>query len=76
MAQRSPVLVTTRGHDRKLVFGQFQREGVLFQDSRITPSARTVELRDQRLSAFHTHLIDAIFVAVQGQQVTITHLAE
>src|ERR1700761_164567 len=54
--------------DRDFRLGQFAREGVLFEDRRVAPAARPVELGDHRSGIFDPYLPYAIFVAVEHKQ--------
>ena len=53
-----------QGH---IAFGQLKRKGMLFQDLLITPTLRTIKLRNQRRFIFNPDLIDTIFIAVKRQ---------
>jgi hypothetical protein len=44
---------------------------MFFEDGGVAPALRAVELQHQRCAVFHADLIDAVFVAVQGQQAAI-----
>src|SRR5690348_4025802 len=54
-----------RRDDRNLLLREVGRERVLFEDLRIGPTVRPVELRDARASIGQRHLIDAILVAAE-----------
>ena len=64
-----------RRHGGDFRLGQGQGEDMLLADRRIAPAAGAVELGDQRRAVFHPHLIDAILIAVQGQQAAIAAIA-
>ena len=44
---------------------------MLFEDRRVAPAARAVELRHHGRLVFDTHLVDPVFVAVQRQHARI-----
>jgi len=57
---------------RKIVgLGQAAREGMLFENRRITPAGRSIKLRNQWRGVFDADLIDPIFKAVEGREATI-----
>ena len=58
-------------HGGDFGLGQFGQEGVLFEDRRVAPPARPVELGDQRGGVFDADLVDPVFVAVEGQQAAV-----
>ena len=60
-----------RWYHRDFGFTQFSKKGVFFQNGRIAPARRPVELGDQRRTFFHAHLIDAVFVAIERQQAAV-----
>ena len=55
-------------HDGNLGSAQFCREAVFFQNRRVRPSIRSVELRDDGIGIFQADLIDPVFVAIQRHQ--------
>jgi hypothetical protein len=61
-----------RGHDRDLALGQCRDKRVLFQDLLIRPALGAVELGDQRRPVFHARLIDAVLIAVEGEQAAVS----
>ena len=75
-----------RRHGRDFMLGELGDKGMLFKDGRIAPTVRTIELghdqgRRRSASALAGHgvayrlldadLIDAVFVAIQGQQASV-----
>jgi hypothetical protein len=68
MLEERPALRRERGHGGNLALGEFQHEGVLFQDLRVAPAPRAVELRHDGRAVFQPHLVDAVLVAVQAEQ--------
>lgn len=60
-----------RGDDRNFLLRERQGEGVLFEDGVVGPTLRTVELRDERRAVFHSHLINAVLVAIEGEQTSV-----
>ena len=73
--QRLAVALQGRDH-RHLALFQFGGKGVLFQDGRVGPAIRAIELGDQRGLAFDADLIDAVLVAVEGQHPGIAEIAQ
>ena len=57
-----------RRHDRDLAFDQLSRIGMLFKNGGIAPACRTIELCNQRLLVFNTHLVDTILKTVECKQ--------
>jgi hypothetical protein len=60
-----------RRHHRHLGFGQFQRVGVLFEDLRVAPAARPVELGHHGAAVFQEYLEDAVLVGVELQHAPV-----
>ena len=56
---------------RHLVFREFQSEGVFFQDGRVVPATRSVELRDQGTTVVYSDLVDPVLVTVEYQKVAV-----
>ncbi len=65
-----------RRHHGNLGFGENLRKDMLFQNRRIRPALRPVELGNQRRAVVHANLINAILVAVQGEQTTVAAQAD
>lgn len=61
-----------RRNDRYVVFGERQRECVLFVDGVVAPAPRPVELGNDGSGAVDPDLVHAVFVAVQRQQAAVT----
>ncbi|MDB5794380.1 MAG: hypothetical protein JWR25_759 [Noviherbaspirillum sp.] len=57
-----------RGYHRDLLLCQFLRERMFFENGRIAPAPRPIELCNHRRSLFHADLVHAIFVAVERDQ--------
>ena len=55
-------------HHGNIGFRQFTGETVFFVNLFGGPAVGAVELRDQRLAVLDAHLVNPVFVAVQGQQ--------
>ena len=55
-----------------LALGKLANETVLFENLRIGPALRTVELGDVKRTVFHRHLVDAVFVTVEREHPSIT----
>lgn len=51
--------------------GQFVQEAVFLKNGTIAPAGRAVKLGDQRCATVHAHLIDPVFVAIEGEQPAI-----
>ena len=62
-------------HHRHFVLGQLEAEAVLLADRRIGPALGAVELGNQRLFVVDADLINAVFVAVQGQHAGVGQIA-
>jgi hypothetical protein len=75
LVQRAPVQHARR-HHRHLHGFELGQEGVLLQDGRVAPAPRAIELDDHRLAFFAADAVDAVFVAVQGQQATVAAQAD
>ena len=58
------------------MFQQCIAEGVFFQYRLIAPAARTVELGDHTAAIFHTYGIDAVFVAVERVDTSVSTPAD
>ena len=69
-------LVDERGHHRQFLFQQFSTEGMLFEDLRVAPATRAIELGDQRVAVFDADLINAVLVGVEGQDAAIAAMAQ
>ena len=65
-----------RGHGGHLGVGQGLREGVLLQNLRVAPAARSVELGHHKPAVVHPNLENAVFVGVQLQHPTVHRLPE
>ncbi len=63
-------------HNRHLALGQFQGEGVLFQNGRVAPAAGPVELGDALAAVFQTHLKYPVLVTVELQQRAVAAQAQ
>jgi len=61
-------IAVQRRHDWQVMFHQLSRERVLLEDCRIAPAPRAVELGDHRQRILEADLVDAVLVAVEGQQ--------
>src|SRR5690242_17025880 len=57
-----------RRDDRDFACGELERKSVLFLQSFVRPSPRTIELRDDRRAVVDPDLIDAILEAVQREE--------
>lgn len=71
VGMKCPACDLEGGHQRDLLLGDLQREGVLLQDCRVAPAPRAVELGDYRVGVLDPHLIDAVLVAVECQLVAV-----
>ena len=58
-------------NDRQVAGREFGDEGVFLGDRGVTPALRPVELGHHRFTVVETDLVDAVLVAVQGQQTTV-----
>ena len=58
-------------HHRQLLLHQGKAERVLLANLFIAPALGAVELGDQRRAVLDAHLIDAVFVAVEGEKAAI-----
>src|SRR5690606_12252250 len=67
MMMQRPPFEDERRHHRNLALGEFLRESMLFQNLRIAPTRRPVELCDHRRFVFEPHLIDAVLVTVERE---------
>ncbi len=65
-----------RRGDRDLGGGQFGREGVLFEDLRVAPAPRPVELGDDDAAVFQKDLEDAVLVRVELDQAAVAAQAD
>ena len=72
---QTDAVVNQRRYHRHVAFGQFEGEAVLFQNRFVGPALRAIELGDQRLGVFDTHLIDTVFIAVEGQHTGVAEQA-
>ena len=66
--QRRFVLERERRDDRKLGVGQLGDKCMLFKDLCVAPAFRSIELGDQRFAVVQPDLVDAVLVAVEGEQ--------
>ncbi|MNJ69229.1 hypothetical protein D3C77_655560 [compost metagenome] len=63
-------------HHGYFTIGQFSSEAVFFENCSVAPAIRAIELGDQRLGIFDTHLIDTVLVAVERQDASIAKEAD
>ena len=71
-----PFVARERSHDRQLARRELGDERVLLVDLRVAPAAGPVELRNERWSVVAKDLVDAVFVAAERQQASITPIAD
>ena len=71
LQQRFAGLGAQRRDARQFCFGEFGEEGVLFGDRRVGQALRPIELRDDLAAVFQADLIDAVFVTVEREQMTV-----
>ncbi len=62
--------------DGYFALGELVYEGVLLEDLRVGPTVRPVKLGHVRRLAFHRHLVDAVFVAVERKQAAVAGHAD
>src|SRR6185503_20015098 len=70
LEERAPV-EGERGDDLDLGRRQLEREGVLLEDLRVRPAPRAIELRDDEAAVLEARLVDAVLVAVQGEEAPV-----
>jgi hypothetical protein len=68
---RFAALQHERRHDRHLRLGELEREGVFFEDLRVAPAPRPIELGHHRAAVFEKELEDAVLVGVELQDAAV-----
>ena len=58
------------------MLGQLQGETVFLQDLRIGPALGAIELGDDGDVVLNAHLIDPVFIGVEGDQAQVTAIAQ
>ena len=71
VTEQRPAVARQRCDHGQLGGGQLTAELVFFNDGRVVPATGTVELGDQHRAVAEAGAVDAVFVAVQGQQVAV-----
>src|SRR5439155_11183952 len=56
---------------RYLALGALAHEAMFFENLRVGPASRAVELRHPRRTVFHRHLVDAGFITVERDHSSI-----
>ncbi len=65
--QRLAVDLDWRDHG-KVMFREFEAEGVLLEDRLVTPAIRAIELDDDRCTVFDTDLVNPVLIRIQREQ--------
>ena len=71
VVQRRASPSAMRRNHRELALGELDHECVLFEDLRVGPARGAIELRDDRRTFLHPHLVYAVLVAVQREQAPV-----
>ncbi len=75
LEERAAVVHVRRDH-RDLGTREFQRKLVLLENRGVGPALGSVELHHDRRGVFSAHLVDAVFVTIQGQDATVARVPQ
>ena len=76
MVQALPFIIRQGGDNRQFLRRQRQGKSVFLLYTGVAPAAGAVKLDDDRGGVFQPHLVDAVFVAVHGQDATVTAVTD